>query len=80
MATFEENKAAIEANTEAISSANETLETEINRALSSERYFTATINENPVMYTDSLISASSLTDDYIGRTYLLLSSYDQYEN
>lgn len=80
MATFEENKAAIEANTEAISSANETLETEINRALSSESYFTATINENPVMYTDSLISASSLTDDYIGRIYLLLSSYDQYEN
>ena len=80
MATFDENKEAIERNAEAILAASNALTSEIARATSSENYFTSQINDNPFMYTTELVDKSALTEDYVGRVYLLLSSYDNYEN
>ena len=80
MSSFDENREAIERNAEAILAVSNTLTSEIARATSSENYFASQINENPFMYTTELVDTSDLTDDYIGRVYLLLSSYDNYEN
>lgn len=80
MSQFDDNTQAIEELTASIALTADELSNESARALSSEAYYSAQFNPNPMYWVEELIPPSGLSDSLLGTAFLLLSSHGLYAN